>query len=123
MDFLSSKMKNLITDAVNDAFGTINPPPAIKNFAGNDPTGTAGISKFFSNFIALIYVVAMIVLILMIIWGAWDWLTSEGEKEKIESAKKKLVNAIIGIVLFAAAFAIIQVIGQFTGFTFFFGQK
>lgn len=104
---------------VKDIFGTISPPPEIKKFSSNDPTGAAGISKFLSNLIALFYTIAAIVLIFMLLWGAWDWLTSEGDKEKLQSAQKKIINAIIGLLLFAIAFAVIEVLGQFTGFEFF----
>lgn len=105
-----------------DVFGQIQPPPAIKDFLGNDPTGAAGISKFLSNFITLIYTISAIVLIFMLLWGAFDWMTSEGNKEKLQAAQNKIISAIIGILLFAVAFAIIQVLGAFTGFTFFAGQ-
>lgn len=104
---------------VKDIFGTISPPPAIKNFGATDATGALGISTFLSNLIKLIYSLAAIALLFMLIWGAWDWLTSEGDKEKIQSAQKKIINAIIGIMLFAIAFAVIEVLGQFTGFKFF----
>ncbi|MBI3103502.1 hypothetical protein HYZ05_01020 [Candidatus Daviesbacteria bacterium] len=108
----------LIAD-IKDTFGTISPPPEIQRFG----FGAEGISKFLNNLIALIYSLAAVVLILMLLWGAWDWLTSEGDKEKLESAKRKIINAIIGILLFAVAFAVIQVLGQFTGFTFFVDQQ
>lgn len=108
---------------IKDVFGTISPPPAIKDFTGTDTTGAAGLSQFFSNFITLIYSLAAVVLILMILWGAFDWMISEGDKEKVAAAQRKLINAFIGIVLFAVAFAIIQVLGTFTGFTFFKGQN
>lgn len=100
-------------------FGQINAPQQIQNLG----FGAAGISKFLSNLITLIYSLAAVVLVLIILWGAWDWMTSEGDKEKLENARKKLINAIIGIMLFAVAFAVIQVLGTFTGFTFFEGQK
>lgn len=106
-----------------DTFGKIKPPKELEPFTSPDPTGSAGISKFLTNLVGLIYILAFIVLVLMLLWGGWDWMTSEGDKEKLDSAKKKLINAIIGIILFAVAFAFIQVLGQFTGFTFFAGQK
>ena len=106
-----------------DVFGQIQPPEPLKKFIGSDPTGAGGLSRFFTNLVALFYALAVIVLIFMLLWGAWDWMTSEGDKEKLDSARKKLINAIIGILLFAAAFAIIQVLGTFTGFKFFVGQK
>lgn len=104
---------------ISKIFGKIDAPQAIHNFG----FGGAGISKLLSNIIALFYSLAIIVLIFMIMWGAWDWLTSEGDKEKLSSAQKKIVNALIGILLFAVAFAIIQIMGTFTGFQFFVGQK
>lgn len=107
---------------VIDAFGKIKPPDALLPFVQKDPTGAGGISLFLSNLVALIFSLAAVVLIFMILWGAFDWMTSEGDKEKLERARNKIINAIIGILLFAAAFAIIRIIGQFTGFKFFLGQ-
>ncbi len=104
-------------------FGTIQPPDAIKGLLKGDPTGAGAISKLLTNIIGLFYAVAIIVLIFMILWGAYDWMTSEGDKEKLSSAQKKIINAMIGILLFAVAFAVIQVLGTFTGFKFFVGQK
>lgn len=108
----------VITD-ISRIFGQIQPPQAIQNFG----FGGLGISKFLSNTIALIYIIAIIVLIFMILWSAFEWLTSGGDKEKVESARRRLTYAFLGIILFAAAFAVIQIIGRFTGFNFFVGQK
>lgn len=105
--------------SIQDIFGKIQPPDALKGLIQKDPTGAGGISLFLSNLVALIYSLAAIVLIFMFIAGAFEWLTSGGDKEKLESARRKLINAVIGIMLFAVAFAIIQVLGQFTGFKFF----
>ncbi|KKQ59511.1 hypothetical protein A3B42_00930 [Candidatus Daviesbacteria bacterium RIFCSPLOWO2_01_FULL_38_10] len=109
-------------DPVKKSFGSIEPPIPLQQFIGKDPTGAGGISRFLSNLVALFYSLAGIVLIFMLLWGAWDWMTSEGDKEKLDSARKKIINALVGIVLFAIAFALIQVLGQFTGFKFFVGQ-
>ncbi len=104
---------------IGKVFGQIIPPTAIQNFG----FGSAGISKFLSNLVILIYSLAAVVLILMILWGAFEWIISEGDKEKVAGAQKRIINAIIGIILFAVAFAIITVLGQFTGFKFFIGQQ
>lgn len=108
---------------IASTFGKITPPDPLKKFIGSDPSGAGGLSRFFTNLVSLFYSVAAVVLIFMLIWGAWDWLTSEGDKEKLESAKRKLINAFVGIMIFAVAFAVIQVLGNFTGFKFFTGQK
>lgn len=100
---------------IGEIFGQINPPAALTNFG----FGARGISNFLSNGVILIYSIATIVLIFMILWGAFEWLTSGGDKEKLSSAQKRIINAIIGIILFAVAFAVIRVLGVFTGFRFF----
>lgn len=107
---------------IENIFGKITPPDALKPLLQQDPTGAGALSNFLSRLVALIYVLAAIVLIFMLIWGAWDWMISEGNKEKVESARNKIINAFIGILLFAVAFAVIRVLGQFTGFKFFVGQ-
>ena len=107
---------------IKDTFGTIKPPPALEKFIGQDTTGAAGISRFLSNFVVLIYSISAVVLVFMILWGAFDWMTSEGDKEKLASAQKKILNAFIGILLLAITFAILSVLGTFTSFRFFEGQ-
>lgn len=104
-------------------FDKIRTPNVFRRFIETDSSGASAISMILSNLVTLIYSVAAVVLIFMILWGAFDWLTSGGDKEKLENAKKKLINAFVGIMLFAIAFAVIQVLGQFTGFTFFEGQR
>lgn len=116
-------MIKLIAASVEDTFGKVSPPPALQGIVNKDSSGAGGISTILSNMIALFYTAAAIVLIFMLLWGAFDWITSEGDKEKVDSARKKIINAIIGIILFAVAFAVIQVLGTFTGFKFFVGQK
>ncbi len=108
---------------VKKNFGTIKLPEPLKGLISKDPSGAAGLSKFLSNLIALFYTVATVVLIFILLWGAFEWMTSGGDKEKIQGARQRIISAIIGIILFAAAFAVIQVLGTFTGFEFFVGQK
>lgn len=96
-------------------FGKITPPKAITDLG----FGGGGISNFLNSLIILIYIIAGVVFVFMILWGAFEWLSSGGSKEGLESARKRIVHALIGIALFAIAFAVISLIGRFTGFTFF----
>lgn len=107
---------------IGQIFGNIAPPSPIAQFAGGNTTGATGISTFLSNLISLIYIFAAIALLFMLLWGAFDWITSEGDKEKVASAQRKIINAFIGIMLFAVAFAILRVLSAFTGFEFFQGS-
>lgn len=100
---------------ISKIFGIIDVPQALQDFG----FGSKGISTFLSNGITLIYSFATIVLIFMLLWGAFEWMTSGGDKEKLSSAQKRIISAIVGILLFGVAFAVIRVLGTFTGFKFF----
>lgn len=116
---LCNRPETGVQSDISKIFGLIEPPSSIHQFG----FGAQGIGQFFSNLISLIYIIATLILIFMILWGAFDWMTSEGDKEKLQGAQKKIINAIIGIMLFAMAFAVIKVLGIFTGFEFFVGQN
>lgn len=110
-------------DKVECAFGKITAPSPIAGFLEKNPTGSGAISEFLSRAVVLIFSIAAIVLIFMLLWGAFEWMTSAGDKEAIGKARSRIINALIGILLFAVAFAVIQVLGVFTGFTFFKEQN
>jgi hypothetical protein len=67
------------------------------------------------NFLTLIYAVASIGVLIMFVWGATEWILSGGDKEKIAAARKRIVNALIGLVLLALTFVILGVMSQITG--------
>ncbi len=96
-------------------FGKVKPPGPLEELG----IGSIGISGFVNALIRLIYMLAAVIFVFMLLWGAIEWLMSGGDKEKVQSAGKRLTNAIIGIVLLAVTFAILNLIGIFTGFTFF----
>jgi hypothetical protein len=110
-------------DPICAAFGKIEAPDPLKGFLAKDPTGAGAISNFLSRLVGLFFTLALIVALFMFLWAAVEWMTSGGEKEKVASARNKIIYSIIGIVLLATAFAIINIVGIFTGFTFFAGQK
>ncbi|MBU1705813.1 DUF4215 domain-containing protein, partial [Patescibacteria group bacterium] len=49
---------------------------------------------------------AGIILVIMIIYGGFMWMTSAGAPDRIDKAKKILTNAAIGLVIVIASFAI-----------------
>ncbi len=101
-----------------NVIGTINTPKQVQNLG----FGAGGISTFLTNIVTIIYTIAGIIFVFMMILGAFQWITSGGDKEGIEKARKRITNAIIGLVLLAVTFLIVGVIGQITGFTLFVGQ-
>jgi len=84
------------TDPIRDLFGGISPPAAM-NVGGSDPV--AGLGKFIGFGINMFILVAGMFLILYLLMGAFDWIVSGGEKERIVKAQNKITNALIGMLL------------------------
>ena len=47
-----------------------------------------------------------IVMVILIIYGGFLWMTAAGDEKKVEKAKEILKNAVIGIIIIIAAYAI-----------------
>ena len=71
-------------------------------------------------FIARLWQTAVIagslMLIIYLIWGAVDWLMSEGDPEKLKNAKNKIIHSFFGLGLLAASFAIMVFMRLLFGF-------
>ena len=67
------------------------------------------------NIIGLIFIVGIIIFFFMLLMGAVQWISSGGDKGKLESARGRLTSAIIGIVILLSVFAIMQLIQTFFG--------
>ncbi len=91
----------------------------ITNPALNENIRSLGGVEFFNrllpNLISLSFVIGTIIFLAIIIIGAIQWIISGGDKAGIESAKGKITNAIVGIFILLALFAIIKVIENFFG--------
>ncbi|MDO8573176.1 MAG: hypothetical protein Q7R77_00300 [Candidatus Daviesbacteria bacterium] len=82
----------------------------------NKPLGYSNLGIFISNAISLIFIFAVIMVLIMLIWGAFEWIASGGDKEAVGKARNRILNALIGMAVLAVAFAIFKVAGQFLGF-------
>jgi hypothetical protein len=81
------------------------------------PTGGPGtLANIISTVLNLAVVGAIIVCLFMLILGGFNWITSEGDKQKIAQARQRLAMSIIGLAVVFLSFLIINVI-----YAFFFG--
>jgi len=70
-----------------------------------------------SNVIGFITIVAGLYFLVQFIVGAFSWLTSSGEKDKIKGAQDRITHAVIGLTLVIAAYALISILGSLLGLT------
>jgi len=92
---------------IQDAFGTVEPPQGM-NFGGSDPV--QGFGTLIGFAIQMFIVVAGLFLLVYLLWGAYDWITSGGEKEKITKAQHKITNALIGFLLVFIVIVVFNVV-------------
>ena len=78
--------------------------------------GYSDLGKFISNVVQLSFIVAVLAVLVMLVWGAFEWITSGGDKDAVSKARNRIINALIGLAVLAVAFAIFKVAGQFLGF-------
>jgi len=71
-----------------------------------------------SNLIAAGIIIAGLLTFLYLVWGGIQWLTSGGDKAGLETDRERITNAIIGLILVVASWAIITLISNFLGFPF-----
>lgn len=58
---------------------------------------------------------AAVIFLFMLIAGAISWITAGGDKGAIEDAKKRVINALIGIVVVFSVYALSTAVGKFFG--------
>ena len=78
-------------------------------------TGVKYLQKMIPNFITLALVVGIILFLFMMLIGGIQWITSGGDKAGIEGARGKITNAVVGVIILLAVFAILALIEGFFG--------
>jgi hypothetical protein len=92
-------------------FGTLN---------ANDITSGEQALKIVTGVISAIIgfmtICAAIWFIFMFLIGGYTWMTSFGDKQRLQEARDRIVNALIGLVIVVGGWAILALVGQFFGF-------
>jgi hypothetical protein len=79
------------------------------NIKGNN------LGPIIGNAVTFILVIAAVIALFFLIWGGIRWITSGGDKAKVESARGTIIAAIIGLVISFLAFFILSIVLGFFG--------
>jgi NADH:ubiquinone oxidoreductase subunit 6 (subunit J) len=93
--------------------------PVISSALGTDPDKAANGTIFASYFITVwraIIVVGGLAVLFNLINGAIEWVTSGGEQSKVQKARQKMTQAVIGMVILAGSFIVVNFISNLFGF-------
>ncbi len=84
-------------------------------------TGTEDGSKFI-NYAVYLWKVSVnlgaLAVIVFFIWGAFEWITAGSDSKKTETARSRMTNAIIGLVILVSSFTILSFVSKI-----FFGKN
>lgn len=82
------------------------------NAPGSIPSG--GIDKvaiIFKNSLTILLIICIALALIYMVLGGIQWITSGGDKTKLQAARSKLTWAIIGLVVAFSSFAIVALLG------------
>ena len=83
----------------------------------NPGTGYAtDFGNMFSSILNVVMLIAAVLVFAFLIFGGIQWITAGGDKTKAAEARNKITSAVIGLVIVAASYALINLIVNFLGF-------
>lgn len=90
---------------------------AISDITVKPGTGYAtDFGRMFGAVLNVVMLLAAILVFAYLIFGGIQWITSGGDKGKAEEARNKITAAIIGLIIVAASYAVINLVVNFLGF-------
>lgn len=76
-----------------------------------------------SNIIGILTTVAGLWFLFQLLSGAFAWMSSSGDKAKLEEARNRITHALIGLIIVVLAIAIVGVVGSFLGLSILFNPQ
>ena len=77
-----------------------------ENYAANIGLGAKNPREIAAKVVNISLGFLSIVAVFIILYGGYLWMTSQGEQDKVEKAKKVLTSAVIGLIIILSAWAI-----------------
>jgi len=86
-------------------------------YAGDVVEGGGGqvVANIISSLLSVALVVGAIALLLFLVWGAIEWITAGGDSGKIEKARTRITQSIVGILVLSSVIAIFMVVQNILG--------
>jgi len=84
------------------------------------PTVSGGemVGKIISAAIGMFLIFGFIIAFFHLLFGAFTWITASGDKSSLESAQNRITQAIIGLIIMFAVWAVMVLLGNFLGIKF-----
>lgn len=86
--------------------------PAVSTSVGGY---TSAMEKIISNVLVVLTVVAGLSFVIYFLLGGLNWITSGGDKGKVETAKSMMTNGAIGLIIVVLSYSIVWIVGKVLG--------
>lgn len=77
------------------------------------------LSKLLNQVLPMVMVVASLVCLAILLTGAFTYVTSSGEPEKIKKARNSITYSIFGLILIFLSYLMVRIVSYITGITLF----
>lgn len=81
------------------------------------------IGNLISAAVSALLILAALAAFIFLVLGGLQWITSGGDKAGMEAARNKITHAIVGLIIVAAAYAIMVLVSNFLGISFLGGNS
>lgn len=105
--FIGSLVTSLLTPVQTLAASIDITPPTV---------GFKTLGDAISKILTVSFIIALVMVLIMLMWGAFEWIASGGDKDNVGKARGRIINALVGLAVLAIAFALFRFAGQFVGF-------
>ncbi len=72
---------------------------------------------YINQMLKFILMISALLVFAQLVWGGLEWITSGGDKKKVDDARNKITAAVIGLIIVASSFAILQLALNFIGYS------
>lgn len=86
--------------------------PNFQQFGKLCNQSASNVGNIIMGIIIILFIIAVIVALIFLIWGGLKWIFSGGDKTAVESARNTIIAAVIGLVIVFAAFFLLNLITQ-----------
>lgn len=118
--FAPQTYKAYARETIELNFGEVAKDKDVVGTANYEPDdGEAGFGALIEQILTIVVTIAAIIILIMFLWGGLEWITAGGDKAKIEKARNRIMQSIIGMIVLASVVALFMTLQTVLGFDIF----
>ncbi len=89
------------------SYGLASPTEELKKVGtGMNITAPKPMPEVIGQIINIILTISGIIMVILVVWGGFQWMTAGGNEDQVKKAKQLLINAVMGLAITLSAYAI-----------------